>query len=90
MAKKIERKYLIKNEAWKKRAKEGKILKQGYLNTDPERTVRIRLEDKRGILTIKSKNVGITRNEYEIPFTNILKLLKRLDMWWSKIIRSGK
>ena len=78
MAKEIERKYLLQNNDWKTAADEGLVLKQGYLNTDPNRTVRVRLAGKKGVLTIKSKNIGITRNEfeYEIPYSDTLELLK--------------
>jgi len=78
MAKEIERKYLLKNNDWKTEVDQGTVLKQGYLNTDPERTVRVRLVGQKGMLTIKSKNVGITRNEfeYEIPYSDTLELLK--------------
>lgn len=78
MAKEIERKFLLKNDDWKTEVDTGLVLKQGYLNTNPDRTVRIRLAGKKGILTVKSKNVGITRNEfeYEIPYLDTLELLK--------------
>ncbi len=78
MAKEIERKYLLKNDKWQTAAGDGIVLKQGYLNTNPERTVRVRLVGQTGFLTIKSKNTGITRNEfeYEIPYTDTLELLK--------------
>ncbi len=78
MVREIERKYLLKNSDWQKEADDGTVIKQGYLNTDPERTVRVRLIGKKGILTIKSKNIGITRNEfeYEIPYSDTLALLK--------------
>lgn len=78
MPKEIERKYLLKNNDWKTEVDAGLVLKQGYLNTDPERTVRIRLAGDQGFLTIKSKNIGITRSEfeYEIPYPDTLELLK--------------
>ncbi len=78
MAKEIERKFLLKNNDWQPEADKGTVLKQGYLSTDPERTVRVRLVGKKGMLTIKSKNIGITRNEfeYQIPYADTLELLK--------------
>ena len=77
MAKEIERKFLIANNDWKKYCDEGTSIKQGYLSSQPERTVRIRLVNEKGILTIKSKNIGITRNEfeYQIPYKDGLELL---------------
>jgi len=51
---------------------------QGYLSTDPERTVRVRLQDNIGFLTIKGKSEGITRTEieYEIPLEEAKILLE--------------
>ena len=65
----IERKYLLKNDGWRKLAK-GELYRQGYLSTDAERTVRVRTVGEKGYLTIK----GITQKtrreefEYDIPF----------------------
>ncbi len=96
MPKEIERKYLLRNNEWQKEADAGVVLKQGYLNTNPDRTVRIRLLGQKGFLTIKSKNIGITRNEfeYEIPYSDTLELLKLcepplIEKTRYKIIRDG-
>ncbi len=74
----IERKFLLKNKDWKAVADQGTILKQAYLNTDPERTVRVRIKGQHGFLTIKGKTVKSTRQEfeYEIPLEDALSLLK--------------
>jgi len=74
----IERKFLIKNDTWKASADKGLVIKQAYLNTDKERTVRVRLKDEQGFLTIKGKTVNTTRVEfeYEIPKQDALELLK--------------
>jgi CYTH domain-containing protein len=64
MAKEIERKFLVKGDAWRSLAK-GTIYRQGYLNSAKERTVRIRTIDDKAYLTIKGLTVGATRNEYE-------------------------
>jgi adenylate cyclase len=52
-------------------------ISQGYLNTDPERTVRIRLMDNQAFLTIKGKRVeGLSPEfEYEIPVDDAAPLL---------------
>ena len=49
-------------------------LKQGYLQSAPERTVRIRTSNEEGFVTIKGRTEGITRREYEypIPFSEAL------------------
>jgi adenylate cyclase len=39
----IERKFLIKDDSWKEDANKGTSIKQGYLNSKAERTVRIRI-----------------------------------------------
>lgn len=67
MAMEIERKFLVK-DSWQPQG-EGLRIAQGYLSTVPERTVRVRLKGEKGYLTIKGKNQGISRAEfeYEIP-----------------------
>ena len=62
----IERKFLVGNDSWRPGAS-GTRFRQGYLSTDPERTVRVRLEGDRGVLTIKGPSRGISRAEFEYP-----------------------
>jgi adenylate cyclase len=65
MGQEIERKYLVKAD-WVPR--DGGIpIKQGYLNTQKERVVRVRIEGDRARLTIKGVTTGITRAEFEYP-----------------------
>ncbi len=63
----IERKFLVKNDAFKKVSFQQKIIKQGYLNSDKNRTVRIRISDHQGFITVKgvSNASGATRFEWE-------------------------
>ena len=61
MSQEIEHKYLVKNQDYKEIAKNVISIKQGYLSRDPERTVRIRLWDNDGYITIKGKNQGDCR-----------------------------
>lgn len=51
---------------------------QGYLNRDPERTVRIRILNDSAFITIKGKTVGCERDEfeYEIPLEDGLQIMK--------------
>jgi len=74
----IERKFLLKNNKWKAKAEGRTLIKQGYLNTDKERTVRVRVRDDKAYLTIKGKTQGISRLEYEypIPVKDALALLE--------------
>ncbi|MCB0456830.1 MAG: CYTH domain-containing protein [Flavobacteriaceae bacterium] len=63
----IERKFLITSEDFKKEATSKAYIVQGFLNSDPERTVRVRLKNDKGFLTVKGKSSedGTTRFEWE-------------------------
>ena len=67
MSLEIERKFLVNNDAFKKVSFQQKIIKQGYLNSDKNRTVRIRISDHQGFITVKgvSNASGATRFEWE-------------------------
>jgi CYTH domain-containing protein len=59
----IERKFLVEGEAW--RTPDAVLIRQGYLNEDPSRTVRVRTAGANAFLTIKGKSKGATRAEFE-------------------------
>ena len=63
----IERKFLVKNLNYKSESFEKKYIKQGYLNSNKNRTVRIRVSDDTGFITIKGKSNknGTSRFEWE-------------------------
>lgn len=61
----IERKYLVKNESWKKDIVSSEFYRQGYLQLDKKRTVRVRIAGEKAFLTIKGIRTGISRPEYE-------------------------
>ncbi|SKB50310.1 CYTH domain-containing protein [Salegentibacter holothuriorum] len=63
----IERKYLVVSADFKKEAFKNIHIKQGFLNTDPERTVRLRITGDKAFLTIKGKSSknGLSRFEWE-------------------------
>jgi len=62
----IERKFLVNKEKWQQVIKEKRSLyRQGYIVSDPEKTIRVRLTDKEAFLTIKGPSVGIARSEFE-------------------------
>lgn len=63
----IEHKYLVKNENYKNLASRVAHIAQGYLSRDKERTVRVRILNESAFITIKSKNHGDTRHEFEYP-----------------------
>ena len=75
----IERKFLLAGEDWRALG-EPVLLRQGYLCSDPMRTVRVRVEGGQGTLTIKGKSSGATRGEWEypIPLDEASELLDRL------------
>ncbi len=77
----IERKFLLCGTQWKKEAKSTRM-RQGYLNDDKERTVRVRIVGNKGFLTIKGKNNGAVRTEfeYEIPFQDADRMLDELAL----------
>lgn len=79
MAKEIERKYLINRAAWTPQD-EGIHFKQGYLNSQKERVVRVRIEGAKAKLTIKGVTTGVTRSEFEylIPVEDAAILLDNL------------
>lgn len=78
MAFEIEHKYLVINDSYKLMATGKVAIRQGYLNRNPDRTVRIRTMGSKGFLTVKSRNHGAKRLEfeYEIPLKDAEQILK--------------
>lgn len=66
MSQEIERKFLVIGD-FKKFAIEKHTIAQGFLSTVPERTVRVRIMDKQGFITVKGigNASGTTRFEWE-------------------------
>lgn len=75
----IERKFLVSSDAFKNDALRKNHIAQGYLNSTPERTVRVRIKGDTGYLTIKGKSneTGLSRFEWEkeIPLEEAKALL---------------
>jgi adenylate cyclase len=75
----IERKFLVTSDTYKKEAFSQKHIKQGYLSSAPERTVRVRTKGDKAFITIKgaSNETGMSRFEWEkeIPVDEANKLL---------------
>ncbi len=73
----IERKFLLASEGWRKKADQGTVFRQGYLNAQKERTVRVRVAGTKGLITIKGVTVRNSRAEfeYEIPLNDAKELL---------------
>ena len=79
MPKEIERKFLVQDTSWRLLAR-GTKYRQGYLNSTKERTVRVRIIDKKGYLTVKGITRGAARveYEYEIPMAEAEVMLDEL------------
>ncbi len=78
MALEIERKFLVQEVAW--RNETGTTYRQGYLSSAIERSVRVRVINKKGFLTIKGISRGAVRveYEYEIPIAEAEAMLNDL------------
>ena len=75
----IERKFLVLSEAFKEEAFKKTTIIQGFLNTHPERTVRVRIHGNKGFLTVKGvgSNFGFTRFELENEISKIV-----MEIYW--------
>jgi CYTH domain-containing protein len=69
----IERKFLVTSAAFKTEAIKSYEIKQGFLNSHEERTVRVRLKSDKGYLTVKGKSTsdGLSRFEWETEITRL-------------------
>jgi adenylate cyclase len=79
VGKEIERKYLVNLDTWKPQGA-GIHFRQGYLDAQKERVVRVRIEGDQAKLTIKGISTGMTRFEFEygIPVEDAVLLLDNL------------
>lgn len=79
MAQEIERKFLVAGD-FKSDAYQSMRIVQGYLSSNPERSVRIRIKGDKGYITVKGKGSesGMSRYEWEkeIPVAEAQELLK--------------
>ena len=79
MAQEIERKFLVKSDAFKAEVSKETRITQGYLSSIPERTVRVRVKGSKGFITIKGigSASGASRYEWEkeIPVEEVKELL---------------
>lgn len=78
MAIETERKFLLNNSEWRDKAFTRKEIAQGYLTTNPDRTVRVRISNQEAFITIKDKTHGNTRPEFEytIPVADAQQLIR--------------
>lgn len=80
MSQEIERKFLVINDSWKRRADAGTPMRQGYMAGSEKSSVRVRVAGDAAWLNIKSATLGITRTEfdYEIPVMDAHEMLEKL------------
>lgn len=73
----IERKFLVTGNSWKKNVR-AKRCRQGYVCLGSGTTVRVRIMDDQGYLTVKGRGKGIIRNEFEyaIPLNDAEEMLE--------------
>ena len=75
----IERKFLVTAPQYRKESRSQLRILQGFLSTDPDRTIRVRCIGPQGFLTIKGRtyDAGTSRPEweYEIPLKEAEELL---------------
>lgn len=79
----IERKFLVSHGPWEELEKPlGEFYRQGYLLTDPQKTIRVRQTSDKGFLTIKGVSIGATRAEYEyeVPFEEAKEMLDQFSI----------
>jgi len=75
----IERKFLVDHEKWAQVIKPaGTHYRQGYVLSNEQQTVRVRISDKKGFLNLKSKESDLSRKEYEyeIPLQDGIEILE--------------
>ena len=82
MGNEIERKFLVRGDAWRSFAK-GTTYRQGYLNSAKERTVRVRTTDAKAFLTVKGVTVGATRPNMSMRFPST-----KAKQCWTRLPRN--
>ena len=67
MPREIERKFLLKSEAWRSQAGQSRPMSQGYLVSSGKVSVRVRIAGHEAWLNIKAGGLVASRAEYEYP-----------------------
>ncbi len=84
MAHEIERKFLVRSDAWRAAASRSGVtgvrIRQGYLSTSDTRSVRVRTAGEGATLNVKGKKVGPRASEFEysIPLGDAIQMLGEL------------
>jgi len=76
----IERKFLVRSDAWRSRIRSSTSMRQGYLNNETHCSVRVRIADDRAWLNLKGVTMGVQRLEfeYDIPVMDAHSMLNEL------------
>ena len=95
----IERKFIVLSEAYKKETLKSYRIVQGFLNSDPQRVVRIRIKGDKGFITVKGKSdvTGLSRFEWEKEISvseaeELMKLCEKgiIDKIRYEVVFAGK
>lgn len=80
MAIEIERKFLLCSDEWRSQVSKKRLMRQGYLSTNKNASVRVRLVEDKAQINIKSATLGMSRSEYEyeIPVPDAQEMLDNL------------
>jgi len=80
MPQEIEHKFLLKNDLWRAQVQRSARMTQGYLQSSPASSIRVRIMGEHAFLNIKSATLGIERQEYEyaVPLADAEELLATL------------
>jgi adenylate cyclase len=78
MALEIERRFRVSSDAWRASIDRSTRITQGYLAITQDSVIRVRVRDDKGYVTIKSRDGGLARQEFEysIPIDDAKSLLK--------------
>lgn len=78
MATEIEHKFLVMGDTYRLDASEKSEITQGFLSREPGRTVRVRIRDGKGYITIKGRGTGAAHPEfeYEVPLDDAMQMME--------------
>jgi len=81
MGMEIERKFLVRSDAWRDSVVSRRQMSQGYLGGEGKASVRIRIAGQQAWLSVKSVSAGMSRLEFEypVPLEDASQLLELCD-----------
>ncbi|HFC8518359.1 CYTH domain-containing protein [Neisseria weaveri] len=76
----IERRFLLENDTWRSQAGAPRLMSQGYLSVEKERTIRVRIVGNQAWLTLKGYISDVSRSEfeYEIPVEHARQMMETM------------